>query len=290
MYSSTHQWGRRGIETYALSGIDIALWDLMGKLTDQPIHALFGSVHSVIQAYYAPDLKPADLIAEECEKAVESGFSAIKLRAGLGVEEDLAIVAKTRRVVGDDVVLMIDPNMAYDLKTAIRMAHAFNDYNLLWIEEPVRTHSLCEYVDSLRKVSEHIPYYVAGGESLFTRYEIAQLISRRAVDVVQPDCTTVGGITEARKIASMAEASGISFVPHVACSSIATIGLAAALHVIASSTAALYVEYDPYVSPLRREILDEPILPVGGVISIPEKPGLGIDLNWKAVEKYLNKG
>lgn len=287
IYSSTHQWGRRGVETYALSGIDIALWDVLGKSAGKPIHALFGTTVASVPAYYAPDLKPAARIAEESAKAAGNGFGAIKLRTGLGLEEDKKIIREVRNAVGDSVTLMVDPNMAYDLTTGIRMARFFEEHGIYWIEEPVRTHSLIEYVRVLGEIGAHTSCYVAGGESLFTPYEFTDLISKRAVDVVQPDCTTSGGLTAARKISAMAEAWNVAFVPHVACSSIATIGLAAALHAIGSSVTSQYVEYDPYVSPLRQELLEEPLRPNGeGLMAVPEGPGLGINLNWEAVKHY----
>ncbi len=289
MFLSTHKWGRRGTETYAVSGIDIALWDIAGKIAGLPICELLGRVRDSVPAYYAPDLKPAAAIAREAEAAVAAGFSAIKLRAGLGLDEDLRIVREVRQAVGDATVLMIDPNMAYDLKTGMRMAQAFSEFDMYWIEEPILTHSLPAYIDALRAVSESISYYVAGGESLFTKYETVPLLEARAVDVVQPDCTTVGGISEARHIASLADSMGIRFAPHVACSSIATVGLAAAMHVLGASASADFGEFDPYMCPLREEITRTPILPEKGKLQVPSGPGLGLEIDWKAVKKYVVK-
>lgn len=286
MFQATHKWGRRGTETYALSGVDIALWDILGKVAERPICDLLGRVRETLPAYYAPDLKPASAIVSEAEAAVAGGFRAIKLRAGLGLEEDLRIVREVRHAVGEATVLMVDPNMAYDLKTGLRMARSFSEFDMYWIEEPVLTHSLPAYIDALRAVSEGISYYVAGGESLFTKHETVHLLQAGAVDVVQPDCTTVGGISEARHIASLAEAFGVRFAPHVACSSIATVGLAAALHVLGACATSDYAEFDPYTCPLREEIVREPLRPVNGELRVPTGPGLGIDINWKAAEKY----
>jgi len=286
MFLATHKWGRRGTETYAVSGVDIALWDIVGKVAELPICTLLGKVRESVPAYYAPDLKSAMAIVAESETAVAAGFRAIKLRTGLGLEEDLRIVREVRKAVGDATVLMVDPNMAYDLKMGLRMARAFSEFDVYWIEEPVLTHSLPAYIDALRAVSEAVSYYVAGGESLFTKYETIQLLGAGAVDVVQPDCTTVGGITEARHIASLAEALGVQFAPHVACSSIATVGLAAAMHVLGSCANADFAEFDPYMCPLREEITRTPIMPVGGELLVPTGPGLGLEIDWKAVAKY----
>lgn len=287
MYSLTHQWGRRGVETYALSGIDIALWDLMGKITGQPIHHLLGTVHNELPAYYAPSLKPSGEIAAEAAEAVEAGFRAIKVRTGLGETEDLAIVREVRRAVGEDVVVMVDPNMAYDLKTAKRLADLFAEYNVYWLEEPVRAQGLHQYVQTLKAMREYASCYIAGGECLFTRFEFTELLSQRAVDIVQPDCTTVGGITEAKKIASMAEAWDVMFIPHIACSSIGAIALAAAVHVLASSPNARYVEYDPYETEVRHRLAAGVPQVERGRIRVPEGPGLGIELDWDVVRACL---
>lgn len=289
MYSHTHLWGRRGVETYALSGVDIALWDLAGKAAGMPIHRMLGTVKEDVEAYFAPSLKPPEVIEREAVDAVERGFKAIKLRVGMGERNDLEIVRRVRKAVGEKITIMVDANMAYDLKTAKEMGRRFAEYNIFWLEEPVRAHSLSQYVFVLKEMSNAVPYYVAGGECLFTKYEFLELISKRAVDVVQPDCTTVGGITEAHKIAACAEMWDLMFVPHVACSSIATVGLAAALHVIAASTHSRFIEYDPYETELRRRILANPLVVREGRMRVPEGPGLGIEIDWEAVKHYSAK-
>jgi len=289
MYHATHLWGRRGVETYALSGVDIALWDLAGKVAGMPIHRMLGTVKEDVEAYFAPSLKPPEVIEQEAVDAVERGFKAIKLRVGMGEQTDLEIVRRVRKAVGEDITIMVDANMAYDLKTAKEMGRRFAEYNIFWLEEPVRAHSLSQYVSVLKEMTNAVPYYVAGGECLFTKCEFLELISKRAVDVVQPDCTTVGGITEAHKIAACAEIWDLMFVPHVACSSIATVGLAAALHVIAASTHSRFIEYDPYETELRRRISANPLVVREGRMRVPEGPGLGIEIDWEAVEHYSAK-
>ena len=200
MYRATHKWGRRGMETYTISGVDIALWDIIGKACDKPVYQLLGGYQNRIKAYFAPSLKEATVIAREVEEAVEKGFKAIKLRTGLGVAEDLEIVRSARRVAGDGVDLLVDANMAYDYKTAVDMAKRFSDYNIYWFEEPILVKSLEQYVHEYSKLTSAVDVYVAGGESLFTRYEFTELIANKAVDIVQPDCTGVGGISECNTI------------------------------------------------------------------------------------------
>jgi L-alanine-DL-glutamate epimerase-like enolase superfamily enzyme len=289
MYRATHGWGRRGFQTYAVSGVEIALWDILGKAAGLPIWRLLGGFQQSIRAYWAPCLKPAKVIAKECEGAVKAGFSAIKLRVGLGLEEDLKIVKTVRKAVGDEVDLMVDANMAYDYRTAVRMAEEFLAFGVKWLEEPIACHSLTQYIEEHARLAAATDMPLAGGESLFTRWEFVEVLNRRAFDVVQPDATSVGGISETRKIAAMASAYNLPCVPHIACSSVAGIGFAANLQVIGSLDNALYVEYDAYDSPIRDELFQEPIRAEKGTVKMPEKPGLGLELNRKAVIKYAMK-
>lgn len=286
IFEATNAWRRRGMETYALSGVDIALWDILGKVTGQPIFRLLGACRTQIPAYWAPSLKPAKRITSECEEAVALGFKAIKLRAGLGTDEDLRIVREVRRAVGEEAVLMLDPNMAYDLPIAIEMARRFQEYRLRWLEEPIRTRSIPQYIEQHSRLAQVVDVPVSGGESLFSRYEFTDVFTKRAFAVVQPDATNVGGISECYKIAAMASAWNVSCVPHIACSSVAGVGLAANLHLICAIDNALYVEYDAYESPIRDELFVEPIKATQGVVTVPERPGLGLELDPDAVARY----
>ena len=202
------------------------------------------------------------------------------------MKEDLEIVRTAREVAGDDVDLMVDANMAYDYKTALRMANRFAEYDIRWFEEPIRVGSLGQYVSEYSKLTSSVGVYIAGGESLFTRYEFTGLIANKVVDIVQPDCTGVGGISEGKKIAAMASAWGLSCVPHVACSSLGIVNLAANLHLIGSISNSLYLSYDAYPSPIRPELVNEPIEAVDGYVTIPDRLGLGVDLDERIVEKY----
>ena len=286
MYRATHKWGRRGMETYAISGVDIALWDIIGKACDKPVYKVLGGYQDRIKAYFAPSLKEASVISKEVEAAVEDGFKAIKLRVGLGMDEDLEIVRSARQVAGDGVDLMVDANMAYDNKTALEMAKRFSDFDIRWLEEPILVESPEQYTRELSKLTSSVGIYIAGGESLFTRYEFTEIIANHAVDIIQPDCTSVGGISEAKKIASMASAWNMPCVPHVACSSLGIVNLAANLHLNGSISNSLFLSYDAYQSPIRKELVDEPIEAVDGHVTIPDKPGLGVEMDEQAVGKY----
>ena len=289
MFKATHKWGRRGMETYAISGIDIALWDILGKISHQPLYKLLGGYNTKVRSYAAPSLKEPSRIAKECEEAIERGFTAIKLRVGLGKEKDAEIVQIARKTVGENIDLMVDANMAYDFRTAIEMAERFKEDNIRWLEEPILSRSLEEYCSEHVRLREATDIRLAGGESLFTRYEFVPIFTRRVFDIVQPDCTGVGGITEGNKIAAMASSFGITCIPHVACSSGTGIGLAANLQIICSTAKSPFVEYDLYDSPLQQNLLLEPIKAKDGYVKISDKPGLGVDLNDDALEEYSMK-
>ena len=289
MYGATHGHGRRGVDTYALSGVDIALWDLVGKACEKPVYKILGGHSGRIQAYAAPSLKEPHVIARECEEFVEQGFKAIKLRVGVGVEKDIEIVEAARAAVGDEIQLMVDPNMAYSFRTAVEMGKVFEDYDVFWMEEPILTHGLEQYVGELKRLSEHVNIRVAGGESLMTRFEFRDLLAQRAVDIVQPDCALGGGITDCRKVAHIATLWSVPCVPHVSCSTVPAFALAANLHLIGSIPNHLFLEYPAYSTPLREEFLVEPILAKGGYVDIPDKPGLGLEINEKALAKYAHQ-
>ena len=286
MYSATHMWGRRGVETYALSGVDIALWDLLGKIANQPIYKLLGADKTSVRAYFAPSLKGPEEIVPECVKAVEDGYTALKIRVGMGLETDEAIVSGVRKAVGDSVELMVDANMAYDRRTALKMAHVFEQLGVKWLEEPIRSRSLSQYIQEHRWLAERVDLQLSGGESLLTRYEYIDLLEPRAFDILQPDCVSVGGISEAKKVADMASAWNINCVPHIACSSGIGVGLAAGLQLILSCSNATLIEYDAYGGPGWDGLLKEPIRIKDGYVSAPESPGLGIELAVDAEEKY----
>jgi len=286
MFKATHCWGRRGMETYAISGIDIALWDIIGKVCGKPLYQLMGGYKKRVRAYAAPSLKNSQKIAQECEDFIQMGFTAIKLRVGLGLKEDISIVKTAREVVGESIELMVDANMAYDYKTALKMAEIFQKYDIRWLEEPILSRSIEQYKQEHLLLSRRIAVPLAGGECLLTRYEFGEILAKKVFDIIQPDCTGVGGISEAKKIANMADIWNVIYVPHISCSSGTGVGLAANLHLICATSNAPYVSYDPYETPLKRELLKFPLSAKDGYVETPERPGLGIELNEEAIKKY----
>ena len=286
MFEATHMWGRRGIETYALSGIDMALWDILGKVAGQPVYRLLGAVKQQARAYFAPSLKPTDEVVAEAREAVADGFTAIKLRLGKDVVEAARLVGAVREAVGDDVDIMVDANMAYDRRTALSVARMLETFGVAWLEEPIMCRSLSQYVEDNSWLSERVCLKLAGGESLLTRFEYIELLERRTFDVLQPDCTSVGGISEAKKVADMASAWNIECVPHIACSSGTGIGLAAGLHLILSCTNAPLIEFDAYRGLGWEGFLTQPLEVENGYVAALDAPGLGIELAPDALERF----
>lgn len=286
MFEATHMWGRRGIETYAVSGIDIALWDILGKIAGLPVYRLLGAVSSRARAYFAPSLKATVDVVAEARNAAADGFTAIKLRLGKDVAEAARLVAGVREAVGDGVDLMVDANMAYDRRTAVTVARMLEEYGVRWLEEPIMSRSLSQYIDDHTWLSDRVSLKLAGGESLLTRFEYIELLERRTFDVLQPDCVSVGGISEAKRVADMASAWNIECVPHIACSSGTGIGLAAGLHVILACANAPLIEFDAYRGLGWEGFLTQPLEVVNGYVEALDAPGLGIVLAPDAIERF----
>jgi L-alanine-DL-glutamate epimerase-like enolase superfamily enzyme len=290
MFEATHMWGRRGIETYAISGVDIALWDILGKVTGQPVYRLLGANKSRARAYFAPSLKSVGQVVRESVDAVESGFTAIKLRVGSDLAEAAELVSTVRDAVGDRIDLMVDANMSYDRRDALHLARSLEALGVVWLEEPIRTHSLTQYAEEHSWLAERCDIRLAGGESLLTRFEYLELLERRTFDVLQPDCVSVGGISEAKRVADMASAWNIECVPHIACSSGTGIGLAAGLHLVLACANAPLVEFDAYRGLGWDGFLDQPLELDDGLVAAFESPGLGIELAAGAVERFGLEG
>jgi D-galactarolactone cycloisomerase len=293
LYAAFRDHGQKGLPVQALSGIDIALWDLRGKHFGAPVHRLIGGpVRTEVQAYATGLYRreggdPRAYLAEEAAGYVAEGFGAIKLKVGFGVAEDAGIARAVREAIGPDVALMIDANHGYDATRAIRLGRMIADLEIGWFEEPVPPEDLAGYAE----VRAQQPIPVAGGECEFTRFGFRELLLRRAVDVVQPDTCAAGGLSECLKIAAMANAHGIRYVPHVWGTGVA---LAAALQLLAMlphNPPCLHpeqplLEFDRTEHPIRQAILTEPIEHERGTVRIPDQPGLGIEIDRQTLARF----
>ncbi len=294
MYARTRDYGQKGFALHAISAVDIALWDLKGRALGVSVSRLLGGrFRERVQAYATGlyfrrrDDFTAELVAE-AEGYVAAGFRAIKLKVGLTPEADLRHARAVRAAIGPDVELMVDANHAYDAATAIRLGRAFERLDVRWFEEPVIPEDIAGYAE----VSRALDLPVAGGEAEFTRYGFARLFAARALDIAQPDLTATGGFTECQRIAALASAWGVRYLPHVWGSAI---GLAAALQFAAAlppATAALFpmeplFELDRTPNRFRDELALEPIRPLGGWLDIHDHPGLGVTIDERVLERHL---
>ena len=284
---------RLGTDTAAISAVDIALWDIMGKALKQPIHHLLGGAYrNRVQAYATglfrrdrPD-QTAALVAE-AKGYADAGFKAMKMKVGFGPDYDIKNVAAVRRAIGDNILFAVDANCGYDVGSAIAVGRRIAENDLLWFEEPIAADDVEGYVEIRRALNIRI----SGAEQLRGRWAFRRMIQERALDIIQPDVCVCGGFTEFRKIAAMASANHVRVIPHMFGTAIR---LAATLHLLATlpdSPRALepfptMLEYDMSENALRTELAQEPIRHIDGVVDVPQGPGLGIEIDRELLTKY----
>ena len=289
LHQNTFWMGRGGSVTHTISGIDIALWDLLGKAAGQPVGRLLGGRYRERVRPYASLLmeEPAPL-AEHLNRLREQGFRAFKIGWGpfgrVSTAMDEAIVRAAREAIGPESLLMVDAGGSdafwkQGYKWATRAAQMLADYQVTWFEEPLKPDALQDYVH-LRRNS---PVPIAGGEVLTRRQSFQPWLEAGAFDVVQPDVTKVGGISEERRIAWMAQEHGVRFIPH---GWNTAIGVAADLQLASAFADTDLVEYltgSPYVDEIA---LGGWRLDDDGMLPIPDAPGLGVQLDREAVARY----
>src|SRR3954447_24558887 len=304
MFARTRQYGRRGIVMHGISGIDIALWDIAGKGAARPVYKLLGGSRDRVEAYasggfYQEGKSTADL-AGEAEGYRARGFKGMKMKIGrnpstgthlrqligqaefceVDPSEDLARVAAVRQALGPQGKLMVDVNCAWSPDFAIEMGRAMEAQKLYWLEEPVAT----DDIDGSARVADALAAPIAGYETEMGLYGFRQLIDRGAVDIVQPDIAWSGGFSEGRRIAAYAQAHHKMVAPHAFAGAVL---LVASLHFAAAIPNAMLLEWDQNPNALRDELLKEPLrLESDGTVRPPERPGLGIELDRAAVERY----
>ncbi len=304
MFHRTRQFGRRGIVMQAISGIDIALWDIAGKVANLPLYKLLGACRDRVEVYasggFYQEGKTVDDLASEAEDYRARGFKGMKMKIGRNpstqthlrewvgnttfceVEpaDDIERVAAVRRVLGPRAKLMVDVNCAWSPAMAIEMGRAMEPSNLYWIEEPVAT----DDIEGSARVADALATPIAGYETEMGLYGFRELIDRHAIDIVQTDLAWSGGFSECRRIAAYAHAHHLMVAPHAFASAVL---LLASLHFAASIPNGLVLEWDQNPNGIRDELLKEPLrLESDGTIRLPERPGLGIELDRGAVDRY----
>ena len=284
--------GRGGSITHAISGIDIALWDILGQATGQPVGRLLGGRYRErVRPYASLLMREPAAMAEPLAAVRAQGFRAFKIgwgpfgRRSFALDE--AIVRTARDAVGADALLMVDAGASdafwpQDFKWAVRTAQMLAAYDVYWFEEPLPPDNLHDYA----RLRGSAPLPIAGGEVLTRRQSFAPWLDRRAFDIVQPDATKCGGISEARRIGWMAEERGLRFIPH---GWNTALGLAADLHLASAFARTDLVEYLTG-SPFIDDLVETPWkLDQEGMLPIPQGPGLGISIRLDAVEKYTGE-
>ena len=294
LYTWTRDYGQKGLTTAAISGIDIALWDILGQATGQPVSVLLGGafrerVRGYATGLYRTQASMEDplVLAREAADYVAQGYGAIKMKVGFGLERDVRAVAAVREAIGDSVDLMVDANHALDVPGAIALGRAIAPHRIAWFEEPV----VPEDLEGYRAVRRALPMPIAGGEAEFTRYGFRAMVSQGAVDIAQPDICLTGGISEAVRIATLCQAWHVRCLPHVWGTGVA---VAAALHLLATlpdqpgslAPAPLLIEHARTENPLREEILATPISIADGCLVVPQGPGLGVRVDERALERF----
>lgn len=281
--------GRKGLVLEAISALDIALWDILGKATGQPVYNLLGGrTRDTIRGYASELYAREDVgtLTAEAKSYVEQGFTAVKMRFGygpkdgrVGMHRNYQLVATVRDAVGPDVDVMAEAYMGWDTAYAIAMIRMVEEFELAWIEEPVLPDEIDAYAHIRRSVSTPI----SGGEHEFTLAGFHQLLRHGAVDIVQPDVNRMGGITEARKVWALAQAYGIPVVPHSQ--------QAHNAHLVISSLQSPLLEIFPDTDvrtgyKFFTEFFEGEPRATNGVVHLRDAPGLGIMLNHDVVERY----
>ena len=294
MYHHTRDYGQKGALIGAISGIDIALWDIAGKARREPVAKLLGGMFRTRVEAYATGfyrLKgtgEAARLAREFAAHTANGFRALKIKLGFGIDDDLAVM-KELQSLSRNCEVMIDVNHAYGVADAIRLGRELEDmgWRLRWYEEPV----VQEDLDGYAEVRRALATPVAGGENEYTLFGFRNLLASRCLDVAQPDLCIAGGFTGCRHIVALAHAHGVQVNPHVWASAV---GQAASLQLIAAIPPAnhalfakdVLLEFDTSSHPFREHLTDMPLRQKQGWVEIPEKPGLGIEVSHDVIKRF----
>ena len=285
MYRGNIYTGRRGIAIHAMSGIDMALWDIKAKALGVPVWKLLGGgFHKRIRCYASVLFGPTpEVTGKLAGRLADRGFTAVKFGwdpMGLDAETDVALVREARRGLGKGPDLMIDAGLVWDAKTALQRARAFSEYNIFWLEEPLRP----DDYEGYRRLCEATDVRIAAGEEESNRFSYLELMDTGKIDIVQVDLTRCGGFTEARKIANLAEDRGLPCVNH---GFTTYINIAAAIHLLNSIPNSFIMEYvAEEETTLRDHLTRQSFVARDGYVTVPDEPGLGIELNEDEIHKF----
>ncbi|WP_066459841.1 mandelate racemase/muconate lactonizing enzyme family protein [Anaerotruncus rubiinfantis] len=293
LYNISRPFGQQGAAVNALSGVDIALWDAIGKQLGQPVCNLIGGkFRDKVQAYATGFYRkqgrsyPEEAI-REAAGYIEKGFRGMKLKTGFGAQEDIGYIRAVREAVGNEILLMADFNCAYNQAVARRILLELQESRLEFFEELLAPEDMEGYA-AIRNLT---PSYIAAGENIFGKIAYKQWLEKGALDIYQPDLCSSGGFTECKKIAALTQAYNAMLIPHVWGSGV---GLAASLQFIATLPAAPLcmkpkepmLEYDQSSHPFRLDLINDGVVFRNGFVEVPNAPGIGVEINREVLKKY----
>ena len=280
MYGLTLWYGRKGVAMSTLGGVDTALWDLRGKSAGKPVWELLGGGRKTCPAYASGLLwNDVDKLAEEAGQYIERGFRRVKMRLARSEEYDTSAVLAVRKAIGMDHDVIVDASMRYHFELACRMGNFLKEQKVFWYEEPFAPEDIDSYV-ALRQVVD-VP--IAGGENEFGLQGFREVIRAKALDIIQPDASRCGGISEVWKIAEMAEGSGLGVATHSWNDAVAIMANA---HVVAAMSNGVTVEVDQMNNPFVNDLLVKPLQIENGELQLSHAPGLGVELDLEVVDKF----
>ncbi len=283
----------RGRNARSACGVEIALWDLMGKALEKPVYELLGGARRTEATAYASGLFKLEgedhvqSLYDEASRYRDMGFQAVKMKIGFGRDVDEAIVASVRKAIGPDIELAVDANCRYDVATAIDVGRRIDPYDMLWYEEPI----VPQDVDGYCHIKQALPMRIVGAEGLAGLRAFREIVQRRALHAIQPDISIAGGFTEGRRIGALAAANHVRVIPH---NWGGIVRLAATLHWLATlpdDPVALnlfpsYLEYDMTENGIRTDLSPTTFDAVDGIVKIPDRPGLGVEVDRDALERH----
>ena len=276
LWRETHWVGRMGITVFAMSAVDIALWDIIGKHSNMPLHRLWGSFRSEIPAYAAGVWRGlgGEGMVEKAKSLVAKGFTAIKMQAGHLHDgpTDVSNVKRMREELGNQVDIMVDVNAGWTVDQAIHIGRKFEEFDVYWLEEPVVAEDFRGYL----RIADAIAVRVVGGESHFTRFDLRPFLINNGIPILQPDVMR-GGLSEMRKIAVVADTWGVQISPHIFHELM--------VHVMASIPNGAMLEYLDFMD----DLWVDPVLPEKGTIHVPETPGHGLAFREEVLRDFAVK-
>lgn len=284
MYRGTRGYGRDGAVIQAMAAVDLALWDIKGKEAHLPAHRLLGAVYRDKVTVYATHALGGTLdeTARFATRLCDEGFTAVKFGwspLGEDAVQDAAIVRAIRTAIGTSTKLLIDAGNAWDAPTAIERCRRFGAYDIFWLEEPLGPDDFAGYA----KLTDSVGTRIAAGEQASTLGELTRLMEEGRIDIVQVDVSRVG-LTQAMKVAHVAERLDVPCVNHTYT---LDLNLAASLHFVAAIPKTSLFEYPSMPNDLRDNLVRNRPRPVDGTLAVPQEPGLGVDIDLEALERYL---